>query len=1028
VALYALLLAALPAAAAPRSTSIKLTVSTGGQPTSSVASGTPVTLTATVLAGGTPVAPGQVNFCDATAAYCQDVHLLGTAQLTLAGTATLKLVPGIGSHSYTAVFLGTDCHASSTSNVSSLAVTGYALSSTSLTSTGNAGNYTLTGTLAAFGVPAPGGQLSFENQTSANALVATAALDSTTLAHGFAQPQSYGAGSTPRSIAAADFNGDGTLDLAVANEAGGSISVLLGRGDGTFAGAVNYAAGASPRSVAVGDFNSDGVPDLAVASSAEGTITVLLGNDDGTFAALPAIAAGGSPSSVAVGDFNHDGVPDLAVAIDAGGAGSVTILLGNGDGTFKIANRYFVGSSPQALAIADFNGDGALDLVTVNYGNVSVLLGNGDGTFQSDATHALASGNSSGAAGVAVGDFNGDGLPDIAAASSGVVSVLLNQGGGNFGLAAGYSVGAANSIAVADFNGDGRADLVVGDVEGRNLIVLAGKGDGAFANPVNYAAGDLPQAIAVGDFNGDGRADLAVAMSSGSAAVFLSEQTVTATATGISVLGAGTQDVSASHAGDENYSPSTSNPVALAGSGISTTLSVSSMPSSVKYGQSHHVVAAISPADAIGITAVEFTALLDGSKVLTLTASGGNLFQITGAALANLSVGSHMVTVNFAGSSVYLASSATVPLVVTAVLPTIIWSPPTSIAYGTSLSGILSATAQNGTVTVPGTFAYTATPSGGTPTPVIGATVLLPGTYTLTANFTPTDTTAYQSASASVSLTVGKAAPTAAVVSSSNSVLLTNPVTFTATVTSPTSTAPTGSLNFYDGQTLLTSVPLTQGGGAYTTASLALGAHTITVVYSGDANFSSATSPPLTQTVEDFTLSVLIPTGQPTSPTVLPGGTLNFTIQASTTLGSYFPSAVTFALSGVPGGATATLTPQSLAAGAGSTNVSLSIHLANKILSSMPGFPGEGRLALAMMGGMILLPFGVKVRRSARTWRRSLGIGLLLLAPALAAVGLTGCGASGTGYFAQKVQNYAVTVTATSGNLSHTTTVNFTLE
>jgi hypothetical protein len=609
-----------------------------------------------------------------------------------------------------------------------------------------------------------------------------------------------------------------------------------------------------------------------------------------------------------------------------------------------------------------------------------------------------------------------------------MVSVFLNLGGGAFGPAAGYSAGAVHSIAVADFNGDGKADLAVADLDSLNLCVLAGKGDGTFASPVNYAAGDLPQAIAVGDFNGDGRADLAVAMASGSAGVFLSEQTVTATATGVTVLGAGTQNVSASQAGDGNYRPSTSNPIALAGSGISTTLSVSAMPNSVRYGQSHHVVAAISPANAIGISAAEFTALLDGSKVLTLTASGGNLFQITGAALTDLTVGPHMIAVNFAGSSAYLASSATVPLEVTPALPTIIWNPPSSISYGTSLSGLLNATAQSGTVTVPGTFAYTATPSGGTATPVIGATVLLPGTYTLTANFTPTDTTTYQSASASVSLTVGKGVPTVTLVSTSNSVLLANSVTFTATVTPPTSVAPTGSLNFYDGQTLLTTVQLTQGGGSCTTASLALGAHTITAVYSGDANFSSATSPPLTETVEDFTLSVLIPNGQPTSPTVVPGETVNFTIQASTTLGSYFPAAVAFTLSGLPAGATATLTPQSLGAGAGTTNVTLSIHLANQILPSLAGFPWGGRLALAMMGGMILLPFGVKVRKSPRPWRRTLGIGLLLLASALAAGGLTGCGASGTGYFGQRAQNYAVTVTATSGNLSHTTTVNFTLE
>jgi hypothetical protein len=359
-------------------------------------------------------------------------------------------------------------------------------------------------------------------------------------------------------------------------------------------------------------------------------------------------------------------------------------------------------------------------------------------------------------------------------------------------------------------------------------------------------------------------------------------------------------------------------------------------------------------------------------------------------------------------------------------IPTLSWSPPSAIAYGTALGAILNASALNGTLPVPGSYAYTATPSGGSASVVTSTTVLAAGTYTVAVTFAPTNATGYQSVSASVSLIVGKASPTATIVSSQSFVLVTNAVTFTATVSSTVST-PSGSVNFLDGQTLLASVPLTQGVATCTTSSLAVGGHSITAAYTGDANFVGVISSPLLQTVEDFTLSILIPVGQVQPPTVLPGNTISFAIQAAPTLGSSFPSAVAFSASGLPAGATATFTPQTLAAGSKSTTVTLAIHLANQILSSNPAHPLGRGLALAMIGGMILLPFGGKTRRSARRAGRFAGLLLLILAATGAVLGLAGCGGT-SGYFGQQQRNYTVTVTATSGALSHTTTVNFNVE
>jgi hypothetical protein len=183
--------------------------------------------------------------------------------------------------------------------------------------------------------------------------------------------------------------------------------------------------------------------------------------------------------------------------------------------------------------------------------------------------------------------------------------------------------------------------------------------------------------------------------------------------------------------------------------------------------------------------------------------------------------------------------------------------------------------------------------------------------------------------------------------------------------------------------------------------------------------------------VQDFTVST--PTsgstpGTSASATILPGGTATYALVVGPTGGTTFPSAVTFSVSGLPAGATATITPQTLPAGSALTNVTLVIQLANQILAHNPATPLGRGLALAMVGGMFLLPFGGKMRRSARWAQRFAGLLLLVLAATCATLGFTACGGGGSGYFGQPVQNYTVTVTATSGSLSHTTTVNLTVK
>ncbi len=198
-------------------TTTALTLTAGGSAVSSVSAGTAVTATATVSAGSTAVTTGQVNFCAATATYCDSIHLLGSAQLTSAGTAVLHFIPGAGSHSYKAVFVGTSVNAASTSSAASLTVTAAIATKTTIAQSGTEGNYTLTATVSGNGPIGPTGNVSFLDTSNNNASVGTATLGSATSVQGLSVTESDLVGNSPNSIAKADFNGDGIPDLAVAN-------------------------------------------------------------------------------------------------------------------------------------------------------------------------------------------------------------------------------------------------------------------------------------------------------------------------------------------------------------------------------------------------------------------------------------------------------------------------------------------------------------------------------------------------------------------------------------------------------------------------------------------------------------------------------------------------------------------------------------------------------------------------------------------------------------------------------------------
>jgi hypothetical protein len=828
----------------------------------------------------------------------------------------------------------------------------------------------------------------------------------------------YATGNAPVAVALADVNGDGKLDIVAADQQGNAVSVLLGLGNGGFQTAVNYPTAAFPSGVAVADFNGDGIPDIAVSAGDGNAISVLWGVGDGTFQGQLNSGTGDIPYSVVAGDFNNDGKIDLAVA--DWGINSVSILINNGNETFQSRSDYNAGPGPYSVATSDFNGDGFPDLAvadnncqsTPNCG-ISIILGNGDGTFQGPLQ--FSTGTNTNPRSVVVGDFNGDGIPDVALAdyAAGNVGILVGaRSGGTYSLSAPSTFQVQSepaSVAAGDFNGDGLLDLVVANFNGNSVSVLLNNtspgGPVSFQAATNYPITESgggnagPVSVAVGDLRGIGTLDLVVVNETGNnISVFLGNgdgtfkaQVQYPTVTGGNPLSVVIGDFNNDGKPDLAVADYTTGQVSIyLGNGDGTFQT--EKPYLAGVNPSSIVVANFNGGGNLDL-AVASTPLngSPGNLVSLLIGNGEGAFQqqpplsgtgsqaysaavadfnLDGApdiAVANGYSNTVSILLNTQGTAISVTSSGNSP------------------AYGEEISfGVnVAASVSNGNVPT-GTVSVE---KGNT---VLKSGPLKNGSASLTVNTLPAGSDSlsivysgdsnYQPHTIPYTLTVQPATTATALGTSANPANPNESVTLTASVSSQTAGMPTGTITFMDGSTSLGTASVNGSGAATMSIStLALGTHSITASYSGATNYSISTSPILSEVVAD----AAIPEGfslasSPPSVTVAAGasGTSMITI---TTVGGLSPSIVALSCAITPAATPAPKCSLATISGTGTSTLTLTTTAAQ----SASAFSGRSKwgafLALGLMFPALLFS---RQRKADR--RKILACGVMLLA-------LSGC-------------------------------------
>jgi hypothetical protein len=780
----------------------------------------------------------------------------------------------------------------------------------------------------------------------------------------------------PTAVVAGDFFGNGFPGLAVVSQSSNTVSIFASNLSGPFTFSSSNTTGNQPWGIVAADLLGTGQPDLAITNSADNTVTILLANGGGTYRLGSTISLPGVfPTQIVAADFNGDGKMDLAVLNTCGtgpvcfpqaapqGPGTVTILLGNGDGTFTVSPATLTaGNVPWAMAAADLNGDGFIDLVVSNQTskNLTIFMGNGDGTF-TPTNSSPATGNDPSA--IAIGDFNGDGNLDLAVTNQNdnTVSILLNQNCASFPpmlcafapAAVSPAVGAGPlAIATADMNADGILDLVVVDSSGNSISVLLGDGTGAFSAVVpqgqpDFSTGAAPQAIVLADFNQDGRLDMVTANASGSfsylrqAAVaqlslttsnpapfyglFLTftanvippfgQTTPTGTITffdGATPIGTvslsgyqayftypylnvGSHQVTAVYSGDSNFLTVTSNTVSETITQAQTTITLNSNVNTVNYVQPFTLTATILSQNTGNATGTVTFFDTSSSTSLGSAAVSNNVAQLT---LSKLTPGAHVIVASYQGDANFTGSSSPTYTenIIQASTTTSVASNPNPITLGQSTT--LTATVQPGTgntATGAVVFLDNSTPLGfanvSNNSASLAVASLLVGTHAITAQYTG-DSNFSGSTSAPIPETVNPGAATVNLAAGLNPSVYGQATTVTGSVQgSSISTIPTGTLMFMDGSANLGIAPLSNGSAQFTLPILSVGPHAISAKYSGDANYQAGTSLQITQNVTQATTSTTVTSSQNPSSYSQP---ITFTAAVQPAFGGTATGSVTF--------------------------------------------------------------------------------------------------------------------------------------
>ncbi len=832
-------------------------------------------------------------------------------------------------------------------------------------------------------------------------------------------------------LALGDFNGDGKLDVALTNTRIGMVVIFLGNGDGTFTQGYSYATGENPIEISATDVDGDGNVDLVIGinsggvfapgTEAPGLTQFLLGKGDGTFASFRYYPSGGGSGTVSA-DFNGDGHTDL---LAIGTAGNLQLSIGNSDGTFQppvtAATVSNLGVQVQLLS-GDLNGDGKQDVVAIaqssGLGSLVSLIGNGNGTFQTPSALQQVPKNNAVIQAV-LGDFNGDGKPDLAmiavtSSNNGVLYLYAGNGDGTFAAPTTLDTYAtnivSNQVQAIDLNRDGKLDLVVitgpqGGTSAPTMNIYLGKGDGTFTSSAIPNVGGqnflCPEAyFGAGDLNGDGIPDLVVAGG------FAGQQV-----SGILLLGNGdgTFKTGTTLNIGNNYTPV--GPIQiqdLNNDGKADLLYPIESDHAVAFGNGdgtfrNQTMLRVASAGSF-LSAEDLDG--DGLTDLLLADSGGFVPILTKGYGNSTSSSASVTTLTISPNPAALGQTVTFTA---------------TVAAGTGATGIPTGTVTflSGTTTTLGT----GTLNSGSAT--FSTSSLAVGTYSITASY-GSDSNFAASTSSAVPLTVSASpvtiATTTTLTASSSTAAPGTNLTFAALVAPVSgSGTPSGSVAFSDGTAQLGTGTLDGTGKAsYSTSSLAAGPHSITASYSGDTNYSASVSSPVSVTVTaappDFSINLA-----QTSGSVSSGSSITSTITITPING--FNQAVSLSCSGAPKNAACSVSPGTVTpSGTGPATATFTVQTGVTIdaLARSNSFGrSSGSVAVGFLGGGGLLGCALLLHRRRPISTRFLAI--LALSVGLIAAA-TGCGGSN---HATPTGTYTITVTASSGTDSHT--VNYSL-